>query len=162
MGNPLKIHIQVSDADGFYAGLDLFPWRVDIPHEEVGFASGSSAIPAEEAHKLEASLAPIQGAVQRAGRFAEIKLYVAGHTDTVGGTDSNQQLSEARARAIAEWFRAHGVRVPIYYVGYGETALAVQTADETAEPRNRRAEYIVAITDPAIAHAAAAAKWKRL
>jgi outer membrane protein OmpA-like peptidoglycan-associated protein len=161
-GSPLKIHVQVTDPDGFYAGLDLFPWRVDIPHQEVGFASGSSAIPPAEGAKLDASLPLIQAAVKKAGRFAELRLYVAGHTDTVGAAADNQALSEARARAIGDYFRGHGVRVPIYYAGFGEKALVVPTPDATAEPRNRRAEYIVAITDPAIAHASEPGRWKKL
>jgi outer membrane protein OmpA-like peptidoglycan-associated protein len=161
-GSPLKVHVQITDPDGFFAGLDLFPWRVDIPHQEVGFTSGASAIPAADAPKLDASLALIQAAVKRAARFAEIRLYVAGHTDTVGSTADNQALSEARAHSMAEYFRSHGLRIPIYYAGFGETALAVATADETDEPKNRRAEYIVAITEPAIAHAPQPGRWKKL
>jgi hypothetical protein len=161
-GAVLKLHIRVDDPDGFYAGLDLFPWRVDIPHEEVVFASGASAVPPGDAPKLDASLALIQAAVKRAGRFADLRVYVAGHTDTVGSAEDNQRLSEGRARAIGEYFRTHGLRVPILYVGYGEKALAVPTADEVAEPRNRRAEYIVAITDPAGPPGSGATPWKHL
>ena len=112
--------------------------------------------------KLDSSLALIQAAVKKAGRFAELRVYVAGHTDTVGSDESNQALSEARARSIGAYFAAHGLRVPVYYAGFGEKALAVPTPDETAEPGNRRAEYIVAITDPPIAHATVPAHWKRL
>jgi hypothetical protein len=38
----------------------------------------------------------------------------------------------------------------------------VPTADQIDEPKNRRAEYIIAITDPAIAHATAPSRWKKL
>jgi outer membrane protein OmpA-like peptidoglycan-associated protein len=162
VNNPLKIHLTLYDADGFFMGMDLFPWRVDIPHEEVNFPSGVSEIPSSEAPKLDKSLEAIRDAVKRAGHFAELKLYVAGHTDTVGAEEYNQQLSEARAKSIANYFRAHGIKLPILFEGFGEHALAVQTPANTDEPRNRRAEYIIAITDPNIAHATVSGHWKKL
>lgn len=158
----LKLHLQVTDADGFYNGVDLFPWRVDVPHQDVNFPTGSAAIPAGETAKLDAALEQIQPQVQRAKRFADVRLYVIGHTDTVGDDASNQRLSEERARSIAGYFKAHGVGVPIFFTGMGEKAPLVPTPDNTDEPRNRRAEYVLSVGEPAVAHATAAASWKRL
>ena len=53
------------------------------------------------------------------------------------------------------------MRIPVLYEGFGEEALAVATADETDEPKNRRAQYILAIEDPAM-NVPFAAKWQRL
>ena len=86
----------------------------------------------------------------------KVKVYITGHTDSVGDWGSNQKLSEKRARSIAAAFRKAGIRVPVYYVGYGEDRQAVQTPDETAEIRNRRARYIMAVHPPE------AARWKKL
>jgi outer membrane protein OmpA-like peptidoglycan-associated protein len=154
-GTVMRISIKGWDADGFFGGVDLFPWRVDIPHEEVNFASGKSQVEEKEAAKLESSFEKIQGAIQKYGKLATIKLFIAGHTDTVSDAAYNRTLSDDRARAIGRWFKKRGVGIPIRYAGFGEDSLLVQTADNVDEPRNRRAEYIVAVDPPAIKGGAA-------
>ncbi len=158
-GTVLKIAIKVHDPDGFYYGLELYPWRIDIPHEEVNFATNSFALDKSEEPKLDSSFEQISDAVARYGRWAEIKLYIAGHTDTVGDPRSNRTLSIKRARSISQHFRKKGLRVPIFYEGFGEEALKVATPDETDESRNRRADYVIAVEPPSI-HGSAS--WKRL
>lgn len=161
-GTVLKIAVRVVDPDNFYAGIELYPWRIDIPHEDVLFATGSFAIDRTEEPKLDSCLEDILAAVEKYGQWAQVKLFVAGHTDTVGNADSNRGLSLNRARSISGYFRKKGLRIPIFYEGFGEDALAVPTPDETNEIRNRRAEYIVAIEPPAISNSARAASWKPL
>jgi outer membrane protein OmpA-like peptidoglycan-associated protein len=161
-GKALKIAVRVHDPDQFYSGIELYPWRIDIPHEEVNFATGVFKIAPKEEPKLEKSLSLIREAVAKPGRFAEVKLFIAGHTDTVGPSDSNRILSLNRARSISEYFRKKGLRIPIQYEGLGEEALQVATPDETDEPRNRRAEYIVAIEPPPVRGAGGQAEWKTL
>ncbi len=158
-GNPMKIVLRVWDTDNFYEGIELYPWHIYIPHEEVNFATGSFKIEKAEEPKLDSSIEQVKEAIEKYGKWADIKLFIAGHTDTVGPTDSNRTLSLNRARAIAEWFRRHGLRIPVLFEGFGEEALKVQTADETDELANRRVEYIVAIEPPSISHARAAS-WK--
>ena len=70
-------------------------------------------------------------------------------------------LDAQRAEAIARYFKAHGVTVPIYYQGFGEDALAVPTADAVDEARNRRAVYVLANVPPRGAQFPRA-QWKRL
>lgn len=147
-GTLMKMVLQVYDDSGFFGGLDLFPWRVDIPHQEVNFKSGMHAIEQTEVPKLHGSLEHIRAAIQKYGKLADISLFIAGHTDTVGDSASNRGLSQRRARAIAKWFNAQGVKIPVYSAGFGESILVVTTPDETDEARNRRAEYIVAVSKP--------------
>jgi outer membrane protein OmpA-like peptidoglycan-associated protein len=149
-GRTMRISVRGHDESGFYAGIDLFPWRVDIPHEEVNFRSGSAELDAAELPKLEASFGLLAEAVQKYGALAKIMLFVVGHTDTVGEGASNLALSDQRALAIGRWFKKRGLRIPIRSVGMGEEALLVHTPDATDEVRNRRAEYIVAIEPPAL------------
>jgi outer membrane protein OmpA-like peptidoglycan-associated protein len=67
------------------------------------------------------------------------RLIVEGHTDTSGTREHNHELSDARARAVATVLARSGVaRTRITTEGLGEDGLAVQTADEVREPRNRR------------------------
>jgi outer membrane protein OmpA-like peptidoglycan-associated protein len=161
-GKVLRISLKAFDTSEFYTAVDLFPWRVDIPHEEVNFASGKADVPAAERRKLDASHALIADAVTRYGRFAELRLYILGHTDTVGDTDSNRKLSLERARSIAAYLRKRGLKLPIFYEGFGEQSPRVSTQDETDEAANRRAEYILAIEPPALASTPFPPQWRKL
>jgi outer membrane protein OmpA-like peptidoglycan-associated protein len=161
-GRVLRISLQAYDTSDFYSSVDLFPWQVDIPHEEVSFASGSAEIAAGERGKLDQSHARIAEAVSRYGRFASLRLYVLGHTDTVGATAANRELSLQRARSIAAYFHKRGLRVPLFYEGFGEQSLAVSTADETAEVGNRRAEYILAVDEPVLSQSPFPPQWRKL
>jgi len=71
-------------------------------------------------------------------------------------------LSRERARSIASWFRKRGARIPIAYEGYGETALAVSTADGVDEPRNRRVDYILSLDEPTMKTTGFRPAWKRV
>ncbi len=161
-GQVMRVEVKGYDAGGFFTGVELSPWRVDIPHEEVNFDSGKAVVRPSEEAKLDASFALIADAVRKFGRLAELKLFVAGHTDTVGQSDKNLKLSRDRARAIAAAFRKRGLRISIAVEGFGEEALLVQTPDETDEPKNRRAEYIISIEEPAAKGTSFKPKWERL
>lgn len=144
----LKIDITAWDTRQLAGRLELSPWSYNIPHEDVIFETGSDVITAAEAPKMEAAWAELQGVLARYGDVVEVRLYVAGYTDTVGDPASNQALSERRARSIAAWFRARGFAGQVSYQGFGESVLAVGTEDEVDEPRNRRALYILAAEAP--------------
>lgn len=161
-GQVLKVDLRAYAKSGVYNGVELTPWRIDIPHEEVKFASGKWDVSAEEGAKLETSLKLIKDAIDKFGKLAEIKLYIAGHTDTVGPNASNRTLSLNRARSIGQWFRKKGVRIPVRYEGFGEEALFVATNDEQDEPKNRRAEYIIAIDDPTTKNVPFQPNWQKL
>ena len=161
-GNVFKISFRAFDTTEFHSGINLFPWSINIPHEEVNFDSGKSDIrPGEEA-KLDKSVKLVADAVFKYGAFAEVKLFVGGHTDTVGPKDSNRALSNDRARAIAGYFKKKGIKCPIKYFGFGEEALLVGTADEVDEQRNRRAEYILSVEDPGGKQTPVVPKWQSL
>ncbi|WP_232293578.1 OmpA family protein [Stigmatella aurantiaca] len=161
-GRVMRLSLQAYDTSDFYSSVELFPWQVDIPHEEVNFASGSAELAVGERGKLDHSHARIAEAVSRYGRFAALRLYVLGHTDSVGATASNRELSLQRARSIAAYFHKRGLRLPIFYEGFGEQAPAVMTPDETAEVGNRRAEYILAVDEPVLPHPPFTPQWRKL
>jgi outer membrane protein OmpA-like peptidoglycan-associated protein len=157
-----RIDVRVVDPSGAYHLTTLVPWSVYIPHEEVNFATDSSVIAPSEAPKLRASLAKIREAVDRHVELGAIKLYIAGHTDTVGKAKYNLDLSLRRAQAIAGWFRKNGLALPIAYEGFGEQALRVPTPDNTSEPRNRRVDYILSVEEPVLQASDFRANWKVL
>jgi OOP family OmpA-OmpF porin len=66
-------------------------------------------------------------------------IVVTGHTDTKGALEQNDMLSQRRAQEVAQIFVERQFPAKrIEAVGRGERELAVPTADEVDEPRNRR------------------------
>ncbi|MSP62522.1 MAG: OmpA family protein [Myxococcales bacterium] len=142
----MKLH--VSDAGG-WADETLTPWSISIPHEEVNFATGSAVIGESERPKVDAAYALIMAEVAKAKRLdVRCSLFISGHTDTVGTRSHNQKLSVERAQAIAGYFRKQGLTIKVSYEGFGEDRPKVQTADETAEAANRRADYVLSAEAP--------------
>lgn len=69
---------------------------------------------------------------------------VVGHTDTLGDAARNVELGLRRAQAVAALLEAAGISPAILEItSHGEGNLLVPTADNVAEPRNRRVEVIV-------------------
>ena len=157
-----RIELKAHDVAGGFAGVAIVSWSLSIPHEEVVFKTDSAEIMESERPKLEASLQQINAAlVKHKADFGRPTLFIAGHTDTVGGNSYNLKLSQARAQSIARWFKAHGLRIGAAYEGFGESALAVQTADNVDEIRNRRADYILSDGPPTLSNTFHAS-WKRI
>jgi outer membrane protein OmpA-like peptidoglycan-associated protein len=69
---------------------------------------------------------------------------IVGHTDATGETAYNQQLSEGRARAVADYLISRGVnpsRVAAY--GQGETQPVASNETEAGRQANRRVELLI-------------------
>lgn len=107
-----------------------------IDLDTVTFATGSAAIPPEQARSL-----------VRLGILIEEMLFenpreiflIEGHTDAVGSASYNLALSDRRAESVALAL-TESFRIPpenLIVQGYGESFLKVQT--QAAEQRNRRA-----------------------
>jgi len=159
---PSRLKLQVYDPDGVWASMDITPFTIQVPHDEVQFELGHADIPKAEIPKLEKTLATMRAAMRQHGSLLDLKLFIAGYTDTVGDHTKNQALSLARAAAISRWFRGKGVRLPIFYRGFGEDELAVATPDDTDEVRNRRALYILSVYPPLGVRVVAATGWEEL
>ena len=83
----------------------------------------------------------------------DAKVELSSHTDSRGGSASNQSLSQRRAQAAADYIVAQGIaRDRIIGTGYGETRLLNRCADgvrcSSAEHQeNRRTEFKVICPD---------------
>jgi hypothetical protein len=55
-------------------------------------------------------------------------------------------------RVVSPWVRIVGILIiltlPILACGFGESRLAIETGDNVDEPRNRRAQYVLAAAEP--------------
>jgi outer membrane protein OmpA-like peptidoglycan-associated protein len=73
--------------------------------------------------------------------FEQTVIEVAGHTDSTGTGEYNQQLSERRANAVAAYLKTRSVRGDrIITVGAGETHPVATNDTPDGRQRNRRVE----------------------
>lgn len=122
---------------------------VSVRESTVQFAVGS-AKPTEAGREAFSAIAqtyrqanPQEKPQDAAARLGKMRLLLVGHTDDTGASAGNAQLSEARARAVAEIFAAKGFdRAQIFYQGAGETLPAASNAEEDGRARNRRVEIL--------------------
>lgn len=157
------IRLTAHDVAGFWAGIILEPFFVEIPHEDIVFDFGKATWQTSEEPKLDVTLKQIQEALKKhKDKGLNVSMYVAGYTDTVGPPGDNMKLSSERARAIGAWFKKKGLKIDVFYQGFGESVLAVNTPDNTPEERNRRAVYILGNAPPPTSPQIPKANWKRL
>jgi outer membrane protein OmpA-like peptidoglycan-associated protein len=150
------------NAGNAWAGFTYSPWFLDVPHEDVLFPSDSADIPASEEYKLQHTLQELNTVVEKYGSIVQVKLYIAGCTDTVGDSGHNRDLSLRRAQSIARWLRSKGYSQPIFYYGFGESLLAVPTGDGVDNAANRRALYLVGANPPPAGSGIPGVGWKAL
>ncbi len=73
-----------------------------------------------------------------------LTLQIEGHTDSVGGDDFNQQLSENRAAAVLDFLIDQGVKPAAAAArGYGRTQPVAGNDTPEGRQRNRRVEIVV-------------------
>jgi len=71
-------------------------------------------------------------------------IVISGHTDTVGDKDYNYKLALERAQTAAQILVAHGANPDhITVTSHGKGNPLIKTADEVAEPKNRRVEVTI-------------------
>jgi outer membrane protein OmpA-like peptidoglycan-associated protein len=69
---------------------------------------------------------------------------VAGHTDSTGSDQHNQQLSERRARSVANYLSSHGIQqARLITVGAGESHPVASNDSEQGRAANRRVELTI-------------------
>ncbi|MSP59352.1 MAG: OmpA family protein [Myxococcales bacterium] len=152
-----RFKLRVTDVDGFASNGLFTSLRVEIPHDEVNFASGSAVIEDSERAKLDEAYRRIVATSDKAKRFVRCRLLVQGHTDTLGTKEKNQRLSSERATAIALYFKKKGLPIPVSGEGHGEDRPRVKTPDETDERANRRVDYVLTADQ---AGASTTTEWK--
>lgn len=161
----LYMDLKVYDVAGFWTGVRLTPLFAEIPHDDVVFDSGKWNIKSSEEPKLKKTRDLLKKEIDKFTKHnaaLSLRLYIAGYTDTVGSKGSNQTLSNNRARSIASWFRKNGIRIPVYYQGFGEEVLAKPTPDETDEQANRRALYVLSSQTPSKSYHLPKQNWKQV
>ena len=74
----------------------------------------------------------------------ELRIQVAGYTDSTGSAAYNQGLSERRASSVKGWLAAHGISAGrLDAVGFGESMPVADNDTEVGRAQNRRVELNV-------------------
>jgi len=77
--------------------------------------------------------------------FPQSEIVIEGHTDSFGGDEANQRLSQARADAV-QHYMINAMRIPSYRMiatGYGETNPVANNETEAGRARNRRIDIVI-------------------
>jgi outer membrane protein OmpA-like peptidoglycan-associated protein len=104
----------------------------------LSFDSGASQIKPENFELL----AKVEKAIDV---FPRSELTIEGHTDSHGGDDLNQALSQKRAESVQQYM-INAMRIPTYRLiatGYGETRPVASNETEAGRARNRRIDLVI-------------------
>ena len=108
---------------------------------DVAFDVGSANIKPGFAANLDALAS--QMLAREGSRFS-----IVGHTDNSGAEDYNQQLSERRAEAVADYLVGQGISAgALSILGLGESRPIADNATAEGQARNRRVEIFELNTD---------------
>ena len=71
-----------------------------------------------------------------------VHIEISGHTDNVGTAQSNQVLSENRAKSVYQYLLTNGVQADrLVYKGYGQTQPIAPNDNDENRSKNRRMEF---------------------
>ena len=77
--------------------------------------------------------------------FPRSELVIEGHTDSFGGDDLNQKLSQDRAESVQQYM-INAMRIPSYRLiatGFGETRPVASNETESGRAKNRRIDIVI-------------------
>lgn len=137
------------------AGLETKEWNSDKPQlydilvynftappetivlQNVNFESGKSTLLSSSFSELNALSVYLQENPTK-------RIEISGHTDNVGNSEKNQQLSEARAKAVRDYLISQGIdSTRIEYRGYGSSKPVASNETEEGRAENRRVEFVM-------------------
>jgi OOP family OmpA-OmpF porin len=131
-GCPQKV---VIDLRGVNFKFD-YPKKGHVKAEEIGKAL---------AEPTSDSIAILDQAVDTLKRYPDVKVTVAGYTDSVGTDAYNQSLSERRAQIVYDYLTSHGIDASRLQgpIGHGENDPIDSNDTDAGRARNRRTELQV-------------------
>ncbi len=101
------------------------------------FDTGKSELRKEAGPELDSLIHFLQ-------KYPEMRIGISGHTDDVGSDESNQELSDRRARAVQQYLVEHGIAATrLRYKGFGESKPVASNLTEAGRQANRRVECVV-------------------
>lgn len=122
---------------GTVVGPDGCPLPVAIDLRGVEFDFDKSTLRPESRQTLDEATEVLR-------QYPDIRVEVAGHTDSIGSDQYNQGLSERRAQAVYDYLVGNGIDSGrLNARGYGENSPIADNATREGRQRNRRVELVV-------------------
>jgi OOP family OmpA-OmpF porin len=87
----------------------------------------------------------LERVAQKIQHYPSGRIVISGHTDNVGSTEYNQELSEKRAASVQDYF-ANLIGTENYRFesrGYGESSPVDTNETEEGREQNRRVEILI-------------------
>lgn len=108
--------------------------RLDFAARGINFESGKAVLTTSSYDMLNEVVSILK-------EYGDYNLKIGGHTDNVGGDDTNFQLSQARVDAVKSYLLGKGVSASrLEATGYGETKPIASNDTADGRAKNRRVE----------------------
>jgi outer membrane protein OmpA-like peptidoglycan-associated protein len=129
--------IKATDIEGFGIANDL-PDPAALSLEGVTFHSGSADL-------TDASKQILDELAMQLRQVGDTNYEIAGYTDSLGRSDTNQKLSQKRADAVVDYLKNDAFigEAQLTAVGYGEEDQIADNATPEGRAKNRRVELQV-------------------
>lgn len=109
---------------------------------DILFDSGSAVLKAEAVEQI-SKVGDI------VAKYADDRVRIEGHTDSLGGAQANEELSLRRADAVKRVLLSRGVQEKqMLVLGLGETRPVADNASADGRARNRRVELHIDVPNP--------------
>lgn len=109
----------------------------ELGEDGIKFNEGSTAVAPESEGPLDRLVAILR-------RCPDSAVEIGGHTDSGGGAQRNQALSQLRAESVVNYLVAAGIAADrLTAVGYGEANPIASNETEEGRARNRRIEFTI-------------------
>lgn len=143
-----------TDGDGLHDGIDKCPTAAGDPlkggcpeisreiQDILALATSNVQFETASADLLGSSYPILQQIVEVLERYPGYNLKINGHTDNRGALESNQKLSEYRAKACYDYFISKGIsKDRLSYKGFGEVSPIATNNTAEGRAQNRRVEF---------------------
>ena len=107
--------------------------------KDIDFSTGSTILPKNADEELEKLTMFLK-------ENPEHSIFLSGYTDSSGNAERNQQLSQKRAKSVADYLKKNGIHARrIHFKGYGENDPIAPNDTPKGQKENRRIEVMVKI-----------------
>ncbi|MES2140321.1 MAG: OmpA family protein [Bacteroidota bacterium] len=154
-----SVSVVIPDSGGYEKNLgDVTLQKVEVGKKivlnNIFFDSNESTLRKE-------SFSELERAVKLMNDMVSLQIEISGHTDNIGSSKSNRQLSELRAKAVKDYLVSKGCdEGRLKYKGYGSVQPISTNNTEIGRQMNRRTEFKVLKVDLAAEQIAKAKKMR--
>lgn len=157
-GDVLKISLKVYDTEGFFTGVELYPWQRVMTLEPPVFDGGKGGLRREARDDLDRIYRTATEVAGTIGSAVPLKLYVL-WPNKGDRADEAGKVALQRARTLGLSLRRRGLRIPILF---GVTGEEDGGSDPSRSDQGQRAKCVLSAGDPNPLEGPGGPTWHRL